>query len=137
MKDNIRTVGQYVIAIVLLHSDAIINGGNGAKEHPTQGSSDLLTLIKELDTIHSVVITCVSDLKFGRTVRSLCELDQHYANVAITVCSSSGLEIPLKLIEQIRDRGKVGVVSAELTLDMVGDSDVTTVRELGRSVFPT
>lgn len=63
LEDTIRTVGQYTDAIVLRHPDEnavdaaavvspvpIINGGNGAKEHPTQGLLDLLTITEELGT---------------------------------------------------------------------------------------
>ncbi|KAI4138238.1 MAG: hypothetical protein L6R39_006899 [Caloplaca ligustica] len=65
LEDTIRTVGQYTDAIVLRHPDddvvdaaaivspvPIINGGNGAKEHPTQGLLDLLTIMEELDTVN-------------------------------------------------------------------------------------
>lgn len=136
LEDTIRTVGQYTDAIVLRHPDEnaidaaalvspvpIINGGNGAKEHPTQGLSDLLTIMEELGSIDGLSITFVGDLKYGRTAHSLCELLQHY-RVTINLCSPSGLELPLPLIQQIRDRGQLGVLSEELPSDTVRESDV-------------
>lgn len=84
----------------------------------------MLTIIEELGTIHGAVITCVGDLKFGRIVHSLCELLQNYADITIDLCSPSSLEMPSELVEQIRDRGQLDIVSAELTSEIVGDSDV-------------
>ena len=105
-EDTIRTVGQYTDAIVLRHPDEnavdaaatvspvrIINGGNGAKEHPTQGLLDLLTIGEEFDTISGLSITFVGDLRYGRTVHSLCELLRHY-RVTINLCSPTSLEMP-------------------------------------------
>lgn len=136
MEDTIRTVGQYVHAIVLRHPDEnaidaaaavstvpIINGGNGAKEHPTQGLLDLFTIMEELGAIENLIITFVGDLRYGRTVHSLCELLQHY-RVKINLCSPASLEMPSGLIQQIRNRGQLGVVSAELSPKIVGESDV-------------
>ncbi|KAL8778170.1 MAG: hypothetical protein Q9213_007531 [Squamulea squamosa] len=75
LEDTVRTVGQYTDAIVLRHGDEnavdaaalvspvpIINGGNGAKEHPTQGLLDLLTILEELGTINGLTITFVEEL---------------------------------------------------------------------------
>ncbi|KAI9703366.1 MAG: hypothetical protein M1836_007934 [Candelina mexicana] len=134
--DTIRTVGQYTDAIVLRHPDEnavdaaaivspvpIINGGNGAKEHPTQGLLDLLTIMEELGTINGLSITFVGDLRYGRTVHSLCELLLHY-RVTINLCSPPSLEMPSELTRQIQDRGQLGVTSAELSSKTVRESDV-------------
>ncbi|KAL6713150.1 Carbamoyl-phosphate synthase [Lecanora helva] len=64
LEHTIRTVAQYADAIVLRHphEDAIdaaaavspvpiINGGNGPREHPTQGLLDLLIIKEELDAV--------------------------------------------------------------------------------------
>ena len=132
----IRTVGQYVDAIVLRHPDEnaidaaaavspvpIINGGNGAKEHPTQGLLDLLTIKEELGAINGLLITFVGDLRYGRTVHSLCELLRHY-RVRINLCSPPSLEMPSELAQQIRDRGQLGLISTELSPETVRESDV-------------
>ncbi|PUU74331.1 hypothetical protein B9Z19DRAFT_1133476 [Tuber borchii] len=51
---------------------------NGSLEHPTQAFLDLFTIREELGTINGLTITFVGDLKFGRTVRTLAKLLQHY-----------------------------------------------------------
>ena len=136
LEDTIRTVAQYADVIVLRHphEDAIdaaaavspvpiINGGNGPREHPTQGLLDLLTIGEELDAVDGLCITFVGDLKYGRTAHSLCELLQHY-HVTINLCAPSGLEMPARLTEQIHKRGQLGVTSTELLPKIVGESDV-------------
>ena len=136
LEDTIRTVGQYTDAIVLRHPDEnavdaaaivspvpIINGGNGAKEHPTQGLLDLLTIMEELGTIKGLSITFVGDLRYGRTVHSLCELLRHY-RVTINLCSPPSLEMPSELTQHIQDRGQLGITSTELSAKIVSESDV-------------
>ncbi len=136
LEDTIRTVAQYADAIVLRHPDEnavdaaalvspvpIINAGNGAKEHPTQGLLDLLTIVEELGTVDGLSITFVGDLRYGRTVHSLCELLRFY-RVTINLCSPPGLEMPSELAQQIRDRGQMGATSAELSAKIVSESDV-------------
>lgn len=136
LQDTIRTVACYTDAIVLRHSDEegpdiaarfspvpIINGGNGAKEHPTQALLDLSTIRQELGTVNGLTITFVGDLKYGRTVHSLCELLKHF-NVTINLCSPPSLEAPAQLLNQIKTRGQLGTDSKELTPQKVGQSDV-------------
>ncbi|KAL8694704.1 MAG: hypothetical protein Q9218_000715 [Villophora microphyllina] len=70
LEDTIRTVGQYTDAIVLRHPDGnaidaapiispvpIIKRGDGAKEHPTQGLLDLLTIAEELGAVNGLTVT--------------------------------------------------------------------------------
>ena len=129
-------MGQYTDAIILRHPDentvdaaatvspvSIINGGKGAKEHPTQGLLDLLTIMEEFGTISGLPITFVSDLRYGRTVQSFCELLRHY-RVTINLCSPPSLEMPWKLTSHIRDRGQLGVASTELSSKIVRESGV-------------
>ena len=136
LEDTIRTIACYTDAIVLRHPDEegpdiaarfspvpIINGGNGAKEHPTQALLDLFTIRQELGTVNGLTITFVGDLKYGRTVHSLCELLKHY-NVTINFCSPPSLEAPAQLLNQIKTRGQLGSDSKELTPQLVGQSDV-------------
>lgn len=93
------------------------------KEHPAQGLLDLLTIMEEFGTISGLSITFVGDLRYGRTVHSLCELLRHY-RVTINLCSPSILEMPSVLTQQIRDCGKLGVTSAELSSKIVSESGV-------------
>ena len=58
----------------------VINGGDGANEHPTQALLDLYTIRSELAargrSLDTLRVAMVGDLKFGRTVHSLSRLLQ-------------------------------------------------------------
>ncbi|KAI5252763.1 carbamoyl-phosphate synth [Aureobasidium subglaciale] len=136
LSDTIRTLDQYGDAIVLRHpsddsaeiaADAadhpIINAGNGSREHPTQAFLDLFTIREELGTANGLTITFVGDLKYGRTVHSLCELLKHY-NCTINLVAPKQIELPEKVRSALQGRGQLGVESHELTTEIVAQSDV-------------
>lgn len=134
LADTIRTLGCYGDAIVLRHPDEnsvdiasrfsnvpIINAGNGAKEHPTQAFLDLFTIREELGTVNHLTVTFVGDLKYGRTVHSLCELLKLY-DVTIQLVSPTSLSLPQSVKDSMGER--IVSESTELTKEIVGKSDV-------------
>ncbi|KAH9209147.1 hypothetical protein DL95DRAFT_31675 [Leptodontidium sp. 2 PMI_412] len=137
LADSIRTLGCYGDAIVLRHPEEssaataakfspvpIINGGNGAKEHPTQAFLDLFTIREELGTVTGLTITFTGDLRYGRTVHSLVKLLQHY-DVNIQLVSPKALAIPSEIRELIKSKpGQLIVESTELTPEIIARSDV-------------
>ena len=56
----------------------ILNGGDGSHQHPTQTLLDLFTIKKELGTLDNLKVAMVGDLRYGRTVHSLCDALQLY-----------------------------------------------------------
>jgi carbamoyl-phosphate synthase/aspartate carbamoyltransferase len=136
LEDTIRTLDQYVDAIVLRHPDndsaeqaalyagnPVINAGNGSREHPTQAFLDLFTMREELGTVNGLTITFTGDLKYGRTVHSLCELLRHY-NVTVQLVSPAALAIPSKVKAALKARGQLGVESDKLTPEIIANTDV-------------
>ncbi|KAF2423681.1 carbamoyl-phosphate synth [Tothia fuscella] len=134
LADTIRTLASYGDAIVLRHPDEksvdiaakfsnvpIINAGNGAREHPTQAFLDLFTIREELGTVNGLTVTFVGDLKYGRTVHSLCQLLKLY-DVTIQLVSPSSLSLPTKVRDSLGDR--VIAESEDLTPEIVAKSDV-------------
>ena len=84
LSDTIRVVEGYADIIVLRHpaegsarlaaeisSKPIINGGDGAGQHPTQTLLDLYTIKREAGEIEGKKVVLLGDLKYGRTVQSL------------------------------------------------------------------
>ncbi|MGZ5474571.1 MAG: aspartate carbamoyltransferase catalytic subunit, partial [Thermoanaerobaculia bacterium] len=49
---------------------SIINGGDGAHEHPTQALLDAFTIRERLGRLNGVNVTIVGDIKYSRVVRS-------------------------------------------------------------------
>lgn len=97
----------------------VINGGDGANEHPTQALLDLYTIRKELRskgrTLDGLRIAMIGDLKHGRTVHSLCKLLCLFNKVQVTLVSPQELAMPEYLVEDLRRAGHEVVVTDELT----------------------
>lgn len=136
LEDTIRTLDQYGDAIVLRHPDndsaelaagyadhPVINAGNGSREHPTQAFLDLFTIREELGTVNGLTITFTGDLKYGRTVHSLCELLRHY-NVNIQLAGPAALALPSKVKAALQARGQLGLESERLTPEIIANTDV-------------
>ena len=147
LSDTIRTLDQYGDAIVLRHPDnesaeiaakaadgPIINAGNGSREHPTQAFLDLFTMREELGTVNGLTITFTGDLKYGRTVHSLCELLRHY-NVQIQLAAPASLAIPAKVRAALQSRGQLLIESDRLTPEMIAKTDVLYCTRLQKERF--
>jgi len=107
LQDTIRIVSGYADAIVMrtpgkgapeiaaaVSEIPIINGGDGAGEHPTQALGDIYTIIKELKRVDGIKIAFVGDLLYGRTVHSLLPLLGLYKNVTVHLVSPPQLRMP-------------------------------------------
>ena len=115
LMDTMYTMSMYTDAIVLRHFDLasidiinefsevpIINGGNGAGEHPTQALLDMYTIYKELQYarifVDPITIAFVGYLKYSRTVHSLIHLLRMYDNIKILLVSPETLELPEEIL---------------------------------------
>jgi aspartate carbamoyltransferase len=80
---------------------AIISGGDGAGEHPTQALLDLFTIRDLKDGPDNLTITLVGDLLYGRTVHSLAKLIALYEAKDTKLCfvSPPSLRMPDTIID--------------------------------------
>ncbi|MCK5373641.1 MAG: aspartate carbamoyltransferase, partial [Candidatus Aenigmarchaeota archaeon] len=96
LKDTALTVAQYADMIVMRHplegsaryvsevaGIPVINGGDGANQHPTQTLLDLYTIAKRKGKISGLTIAMVGDLKYGRTVHSLAYALSLFDNIRL------------------------------------------------------
>ncbi len=105
----------------------VINGGDGANEHPTQALLDLYTIKKELQhhghDINGMHICMMGDLKFGRTVHSLSRLLAMYKNIRFTLISPRELAMPDYIVDELtRANHQITItdqVSGSLDADIV------------------
>jgi len=117
LADTIRTVDGYVDIIVMRHPmkgsaqiaadnaiHPVINGGDGAGQHPTQALLDLYTIRKEKGILGGQTITFLGDLKNGRTVHSLGYFMALCKNKMIFV-SPKSLKMPAEITEDLKSRG--------------------------------
>jgi carbamoyl-phosphate synthase/aspartate carbamoyltransferase len=136
LQDTLRTLACYGDAVVLRHPDEkcvdvakkyspvpVINGGNGAKEHPTQAFLDLFTIREELGTMQGLTITFVGDLLYGRPVHSLVYLLRHY-QVKVQLVSPKALALPPAIRQQLVDADQLLCESETLTPEILGRTDV-------------
>ena len=110
----------------------VINGGDGANEHPTQALLDLYTIRKEMAVVDRDIdglrIAMVGDLRFGRTVHSLCKLLSLYENIEVALVSPKELALPADLIENMRSAGVSVTVSEDLTQSIANVDIVYSTR---------
>ncbi|MGB0449495.1 MAG: aspartate carbamoyltransferase [Porticoccaceae bacterium] len=96
----------------------VMNGGDGANEHPTQALLDLYTIARELKAkgrnIDGLRIAMIGDLRHGRTVHSLSKLLSLYNNVQVTLVSPKELALPESIVEEMRSAGVDVIISDEL-----------------------
>lgn len=97
----------------------VINGGDGANEHPSQALLDLYTIQKEMQgrgrTLDGLRIAMIGDLKYGRTVHSLIRLLGLFNNLQVVLVSPRELAMPEEYVEKLRQLGHTVTVSSELS----------------------
>ncbi|MDN3653478.1 aspartate carbamoyltransferase [Thalassotalea ponticola] len=120
--DTARVISGYADIIAMRHptmhsvaefasgsSVPVINGGDGANEHPTQALLDLFTIDAEMSRfgqgIDNLNICLMGDLKHGRTVHSLSKLLSLYDNVHLTLVSPKELQMPDHVVSILDDAG--------------------------------
>lgn len=106
----------------------VINGGDGSNEHPSQALLDLYTIKKELretgrPDIDGLRIALIGDLKYGRTVHSLCKLLLLYDNITVTLISPEELKMPGEIVEKMRVAG-LTVVESDLMEESISSIDI-------------
>ncbi len=131
LEDFARVLSGYSDVIAMRHPTAgsvadfarasrapVINGGDGANEHPSQALLDLYTIQKELTSrnkgIDGLRIAVVGDLKFGRAVHSLLKLLALFDAVTVHLVSPPDLAVPEEIAEFLQTRGHKVVVYESL-----------------------
>lgn len=146
LADTIRVVQGYADAIVLRHPKegaarlasefstiSIINAGDGAGHHPTQTLLDLYTIKRE-SKLEGVKIALAGDLKYGRTVHSLCYALSHYG-ADITLISPPELQMPYEIIKDLQNIG-IKIRQKESIDETINEIDVLYVTRIQKERFP-
>jgi len=146
LADTIRTIDGYVDVIVMRHpmkgsakiaadnaSHPVINGGDGAGQHPTQALLDLYTIRKEKGVLGGHTVTFLGDLKNGRTVHSLGYFMALCKNKMIFV-SPKSLKMPAEITADLRSRG-AEIEETEDVEKALSVSDIVYVTRVQRERF--
>jgi len=142
--DTARVISGYSDIIAMRHPVAgsveefsrasrvpVINAGDGPSEHPSQALLDLYTIKKELgigDNLHGIRIAMVGDLKYGRTVHSLCKLLNLYEKVSFTLISPAELKMPEEIVEALRNNGNTVIETEDMESGLKGNDTVYLTR---------
>lgn len=122
LRDFARVLSGYSDIIVMRHPTEhaveefaaasrvpVINGGDGANEHPSQALLDLYTIRKEIKRLRPTIdgsrIALIGDLKFGRAVHSLLKLLAVFSALEIHLVSPPGLETPRSIVTRLTQNG--------------------------------
>ena len=144
LADAVRMVAGYADAIVLRHpqegsarlaaeiSDVpVINGGDGAGQHPTQTLLDLFTIREEIGKLEGLTVGLLGDLRYGRTVHSLAAALARY-DATMHFIAPKILAMPRRVTAELPDGW-----SAHTTLDeILPELDLLYVTRIQKERFP-
>lgn len=136
--DTARVISGYSDVIAMRHptmhsvaefaegsSVPVINGGDGANEHPTQALLDLFTIQSEMfrygKGLDGLNIALMGDLKHGRTVHSLSKLLSLYKNIKITMIAPKALQMPDSVVSALTNAGHEVIMTDTLEGNLRAD----------------
>jgi len=144
LPDTIRMVSGYADIIAMrsknkgdaalaaeYSSVPVLNAGDGAGEHPTQGLLDLYTIYKEFPNKFDkepLNVTFVGDLKYGRTVHSLCTLLRNFEGFKLNFIAPDALQLPEKYRESQDSFGEDLSSSVLQEADIIYDTRIQSER---------
>jgi len=146
LEDTIRTVDQYVDLFAMRHpaigsakraaevaTHPVLNGGDGAGQHPTQALLDLFTIYNECGKVDGATIVLCGDLKNGRTVHSGVDIYKHFDTKLVFVAPEQ-LAMPREIVEKLRAQGKTVVETTSLE-DAIKDADILYMTRIQKERF--
>ena len=146
LKDTIKMVSNYADLIVMRHplegaakwasevSDVpVINAGDGANQHPTQTMLDLYSILKTQETLDSLNLFMVGDLKYGRTVHSLLMAMSQF-NPTYNFIAPKELEIP-KSYKLYLDSKNINYYEHSEFTDIISEADIMYMTRVQRERF--
>jgi aspartate carbamoyltransferase catalytic subunit len=111
----------------------VINGGDGAGQHPTQALLDLYTIRKEKSAVDGLTVTLAGDLKNGRTVHSLAPLLANYG-IRFYFVAPTALAMPDEITNGLRARGIEVHETPDLT-EATAKSDILYMTRIQQERF--
>ncbi|WP_185962697.1 aspartate carbamoyltransferase [Thalassomonas sp. M1454] len=103
----------------------VINGGDGANEHPTQALLDLFTIQAEMERygkgIDGLNIVLMGDLKHGRTVHSLSKLLSLYKDITVTMLAPKELQMPDSVVDVLANAGHKVTITDTMAGNLASD----------------
>ncbi len=147
LADTVRAAGCYADVIILRHPEvgssyeaayyldclkeqigrrpAVISGGDGVGEHPSQALLDMFTIFDFKKSFDGLSITMVGDLKHGRTVHSLAKLLARYeaAGTTLNFVSPESLRMPGTILTFLKEH-QIAHHETDNLSEVLGGTDV-------------
>lgn len=101
----------------------VVNAGDGAGDHPTQGLLDLLTIKMEKGRLENMTIGMVGDLKNGRVPHAQCAYLAHFTGLRFVFVAPNALRMPSEVVELLKSKGHE-VMETENLESLIGEMDV-------------
>lgn len=146
LEDTVKCMECYCDIMVMRHpeigsaakaaaalSKPLLNGGDGAGEHPTQALLDAYTMFDELGKVDGLTITMVGDLKYGRTVHSLAQVLKHF-KVKLNYVSPDFLAMPQYIQDDLKKAGVEQHTTADLA-SVIAETDILYVTRVQKERF--
>jgi aspartate carbamoyltransferase catalytic subunit len=124
LADSVRVVSNYADVIVIRHprdgaarlaaeyaSIPVINGGDGAHEHPTQTLCDLFTLKRKHKQLKNLKVAISGDLRGSRTIHSFVYALARFGAI-IDPMAAPGMELPAHVHRRLKEEYRCELVSA-------------------------
>jgi len=123
LADTIRVISNYADIVVIRHPRdgaarlaaeysqiPVINGGDGAHEHPTQTLCDLFTLRSKNKSLRNMKVAISGDLKGSRTIHSFVYALARFG-ATIDPLPAPGMELPAHVDRRLREEFRSRMVS--------------------------
>lgn len=147
--DTVRTVGQYADIIVIRHPKdgsarlaakyapvCLINGGDGARAHPTQTLADIFTIRVIKGRLSNLNVALCGDLKYGRTVHSLVKALSERSGINFILVSPPELQLPAEVKEEVSmNNPKIGFQETALLEEALPRADVLYITRIQKERF--
>jgi aspartate carbamoyltransferase len=147
IEDTARMLSSYADAIVMRHPKAgsaeaaakvatkpIVNAGDGANQHPSQGFLDLYTIQKEQGKLENLTVVFVGDLKNSRTLHSLVPLLIEYSGNSFIFVSPKELRVPEELTNELSQKG-ISFTETENLDEALKQADVVYMTRVQKERF--
>ena len=112
----------------------ILNGGDGAGNHPTQTMLDLFTIREAHGSLEGLNVMMVGDLRYGRTTHSLSHALVRFG-AKITLVSPESLRMPDEIVSDLISHGGEINETEEMSL-FVNSADVIYMTRIQKERFP-
>ena len=117
LADTAHIISSYTDAIIQRHPKdgaarvsaefskvPVINAGDGTNQHPSQTLLDLVTIYETQGRLNKLKIAMAGDLKYGRTVHSLCQALKRW-DCEFAFVSPPSLAMPEYITEELEAAG--------------------------------